>query len=268
MAINGYNDDMKIVQLASDFAAEAAQLHIAGQPDTFLTRLGPDVLTVLYRALPQSPVGFGYAAIGDHSIDEPDSPQSPIQNRSPADLGGLRQAQAPLGEPVEPSRVAHARPKPKIVLGFVSATTSVGRLFAEMGTRRIGEFLPPLLARFAHQPALILRSVQTVLYPFLGHSQQANATGSSAELLSIMVDPAARSQGIGAQLMNALLCECIQRQIEWLDVTVDVNNAGARRFYECHDFALAHKFTLYGREMCGYKRAIGNRNAAGIRHER
>ena len=230
---------MKIVTLSSAFAAEAAQLHMAGQPDTFLTRLGPDVLTVLYRALPQSPVGFGYVAIGDDSITESDYTKSKIQN-----------------------------PKSKIILGFVSATTSVGRLFAEMGTRRIGEFLPPLLARFAHQPALILRSVQTVLYPFLGHSNQANATGASAELLSIMVDPAARSQGVGTQLMQALLTECTKRQIPWLDVTVDANNAGARRFYERHGFALAHKFSLYGREMCGYKRAMGDASAAGIRDER
>jgi len=220
---------MKIVTLSSAFAAEAALLHMAGQPDTFLTRLGPDVLTVLYRALPQSPVGFGYVAIGDDSIAESDSPKS------------------------------------KIALGFVSATTSVGRLFAEMGTRRIGEFLPPLLARFAHQPALILRSVQTVLYPFLGHSNQANATGARAELLSIMVDPAARSQGVGTQLMQALLTECTKRQIDWLDVTVDANNAGARRFYERHGFALAHKFSLYGREMCSYSVAVGNNSAGKTR---
>ena len=233
-----YNGSMKIVQLSSAFAAEAAQLHMAGQPGTFLTSLGPDVLTVLYRALPQSSVGFGYVALSNKPVAAPDNPKSKIQN-----------------------------PKSKIPLGFVSVTTSVGRLFAEMGTRRIGEFLPPLLARFARQPTLMLRSVQTMLYPFLGHGNQVNATGSSAELLSIMVDPAARSQGIGAHLMQALLVECTKRQIDWLDVTVDANNAGARRFYERHSFALTDKFTLYGRAMCGYRTAVANSTIGETHYE-
>ena len=233
-----YNGAMKIVQLSSAFAAQAAQLHIAGQPGTFLTSLGPDVLTVLYRALPQSSVGFGYVALNNEPVAAPDGTASKIQNL-----------------------------KSKIPQGFVSATTSVGRLFVELGTRRIGEFLPPLLVRFARQPALMLRSIQTVLYPFLGHGNQTNATGSSAELLSIMVDPAARSQGIGAQLLQALLNECTKRQIQWLDVTVDANNAGARRFYEQHNFALTHKFTLYGRAMCGYRVAVGNSTAGATHNE-
>ena len=230
---------MKIVQLSRAFAAEVAQLHMAGQPGTFLTSLGADVLTVLYRVLPQSPVGFGYVALSNESGAESNGPKSKIQN-----------------------------PKSKIALGFVSATTSVGRLFAEMGTRRIAQILPPLLARFARQPALILRSVQTLLYPFLGHGNQGNGTGTRAELLSIMVDPAARSQGIGAQLLQALLSECTKRQIQWLDVTVDANDAGARRFYERHGFSLAHQFTLYGREMCGYKLAISLANVEETRDGR
>ncbi|MGL4649594.1 MAG: GNAT family N-acetyltransferase, partial [Caldilineaceae bacterium] len=35
--------------------------HTLGQPGTFLTSLGPDVLSVLYRALPETAGGFGYA---------------------------------------------------------------------------------------------------------------------------------------------------------------------------------------------------------------
>lgn len=211
---------MTIVQLSRAHATDATRLHIAGQPGTFLTSLGPAVLTVFYQALPQSPSGFGFAAIDD--VD-----RTKLQN------------------PISPTTV-----------GFVSATTSVGALFIELGTRRIAQFLPPLLARFARQPALIPRSVQTVLYPFWARSSNDPHPGATAELLSIMVEPQLRSQGIGAQLMTALLAECRQRQIQQLDVTVDMTNAAAQRFYMRHGFNLAHKFMLYGREMCGYRLEI------------
>ncbi len=44
-------------------AADAARLHILGQPGTFLTSLGADLLALFYRTLPVSPVGFGFAAL-------------------------------------------------------------------------------------------------------------------------------------------------------------------------------------------------------------
>ena len=54
---------MQIVELAPAHAKEATQLHIAGQPGTFLTSLGPDVLMVVYGALPRMAAGFGYVAV-------------------------------------------------------------------------------------------------------------------------------------------------------------------------------------------------------------
>ncbi|CAN5847870.1 hypothetical protein BH10CHL1_BH10CHL1_19370 [soil metagenome] len=210
---------MTIVKLTRAHAEAAARLHIAGQPNTFLTSLGPDVLTVLYRVLPESAFGFGYAALADSDSALHTSPST-------------------------------------IVNGFVSATSHVGRLFTEMGTRRIHQFLPPLCARLVRQPTLILRSIQTLLYPLLVAQDQEKSPGATAELLSIMVAPDARNQGIGAQLLQALLAECNLRQIAGLDVTVDADNAGARRFYERHQFRLAHQFKLYGRAMCSYQMPI------------
>jgi ribosomal protein S18 acetylase RimI-like enzyme len=78
----------------------------------------------------------------------------------------------------------------------------------------------------------------------------------SAELLSIMVEPALRSRGIGAQLLDALAAECRTRHIAYLDVTVDASNEGAQRFYRRHGFALHHRFTLYGREMVSLRRDL------------
>lgn len=210
---------MEIYPLTQEHAKDAARLHIAGQPGTFLTSLGPDVLTVLYQALPQSPVGFGFAATDN-----------------PATLS------------------------PAPISGFVSATTSMGSLLIEMGTRRIGQFLPPLLKRFAHNPQLAIRCIQTLLYPFLSagnsDSSKTDDTASTAELLSIMVEPSARSQGIGAQLISALFEECQARAISLLDVTVDASNEGAQRFYLRHGFTHHHDFMLYGRAMCSLRRQI------------
>lgn len=215
---------MEIYPLTQDHAKVAARLHIAGQPGTFLTSLGPDVLAVLYQALPQSPVGFGFAATDNQQTANQ-------QTHSPAN-----------------------------VAGFVSATTSIGSLLVEMGTRRIGQFLPPLLKRFARNPQLAIRSVQTVLYPFLSgsnnHSSDGRDTAPTAELLSIMVEPNARSQGIGTRLLDALFDECQARAISLLDVTVDASNAGAQRFYLRHGFTHHHDFMLYGRAMCSLRRQI------------
>lgn len=196
-----------LVRLAPEHASDAARLHILGQPGAFLTSLGADVLTVLYRTLPQAPVGFGFAAI----------------------------------DPAHPQRL----------LGFVSATTSVGALFVEMGTRRLPAFLPSLLRRFAADPSLAVRALQTVLYPFL-HSTPSGAM-PPAELLSIMVEPEQRSAGVGALLVTALLAECERRGLAALDVTVDAANAGAQRFYVRHGFVYADTFMLYGRTMHRYQ---------------
>lgn len=214
---------MEIIPLTQNHAATAARLHMAGQPGTFLTSLGQDVLTVLYQALPQSPVGFGFAAVAESTAGQPNQPA-----------------------------------------GFVSATTSIGKLLFEMGTQRFFQFLPPLLRRYIRQPMLALRSVQTVLYPFLGNSsqpesnstEQSSGTEQSAELLSIMVEPSQRSSGIGAQLIERLFSECSTRSITLLDVTVDLANDGAQRFYRRHGFVDHHQFTLYGRAMTSMRRTL------------
>ena len=202
-----------LVSLAPDHAAAAARLHIAGQPGTFLTSLGPEVLTVLYEVLPQTTGGFGFAAL----TAEPDGQQS--------------------------------------VVGFVAATTGTGKLFLEMGGRQLGRFAPALLKRVGQQPSLALRSLQTLAYPLLAHARTSDPR-PVAELLSIMVDPAARGQGVGAQLLTALCDACHRREVSLLDVTVDAANEGARRFYQRHGFTQQKEFQLYGRAMCLYRRDL------------
>ena len=71
-----------------------------------------------------------------------------------------------------------------------------------------------------------------------------------------MVEPSARSQGTGAQLLAALVSACQERGITLLDVTVDVGNEGAQRFYMRHGFVHHHDFTLYGRRMAQYRLSL------------
>ena len=101
-----------VAPLTANYARQAARLHIEGQPGTFLTSLGEDVLTVFYRALPQSPVDLAL----------------PSTDRS---------------RPAPAARTA---------AGFISATTSVGSLFVEMASQRLGELLLPLLRRYVQAP--------------------------------------------------------------------------------------------------------------------
>lgn len=201
---------MQIIKLDPTHAAAAAQLHIAGQPNTFLTNLGPAVLTTFYRALPQSPTGFGFAALARNT--------------------------------------QHAPP----ILGFISATTSTSQLFLQLGTRHLPAFLPPLVRRFAQRPGLLLNCMQTLVYP-LRHSTTTTSVGPTAELLSIMVEPSWRSQGVGAHLLTTLIAECQARRLAVLDVTVAADNAGAQRFYARHGFVEQSRFNLYGRPMYSYR---------------
>ncbi len=199
---------MQIIPLSPEHAMDAARLHLAGQPGTFLSTLGIGVLTALYRTLPRTRAGFGFAAVASDGT----------------------------------------------LLGFISATTGVGKLFAQIGTSGLGTLLPPLLGQLARHPALIWRSVQTLAYPLLVGDGEAGPP--PAELLSIMVEPSQRSQGVGAQLLAALVAACRERAISVLDVTVDSTNLGAQRFYKRHGFTHHHDFTLYRRRMSQYRLAV------------
>ncbi len=178
--------------------------------------MGEDVLAVVYRALPQSQGGFGFAAVQLASHDT-----------------------VPAGD--EP------------LLGYISATTGIGGLFVEMASQRLGDLLLPLMRRYIQEPGLAVRSLQTALYPFLAHEDEGEPV---AELLSIMVEPALRSYGIGALLMAALLQECRSRSLSAVTVTVDAANDGAQRFYRRHGFSSWRDITLYGRPMLILRRAL------------
>ncbi len=54
---------MRAVLMQPDHAPQVADIHIEGQPGTFLTRLGRGFLTALYAEISRSPHGFGVVAV-------------------------------------------------------------------------------------------------------------------------------------------------------------------------------------------------------------
>jgi ribosomal protein S18 acetylase RimI-like enzyme len=224
-----------VTPLAPHHAREAARLHIQGQPGTFLTSLGEEVLTVVYRALPTARGSFGFAAV-------------PIAG-SPVPRSASLAPPTPDAMP----RAWDTLPPTTPLLGYISATRGIGGLFLQMATQNLPQLLPPLLHRYVQEPALALRSIQTALYPLLAHESDHEP---SAELLSIMVEPAQRSHGVGALLMTAFLQECRNRALTAVTVTVDAANPRAQQFYRRHGFAAAHDISLYGRTMIVYRRSL------------
>ncbi|MGQ9502248.1 MAG: GNAT family N-acetyltransferase [Anaerolineae bacterium] len=59
---------MEIRPYARAYARDAAEIHMEGQPGTFLTRLGKDFLVRLYELFAESPYVFGSVAIDNEAV--------------------------------------------------------------------------------------------------------------------------------------------------------------------------------------------------------
>ena len=71
------------------------------------------------------------------------------------------------------------------------------------------------------------------------------ADGSSAELISIAVDPAARGKGAASVLMQSTLRRLRRRGIPRVSLMVKVTNDPARRFYEKWGFTRLRRIKEY-----------------------
>lgn len=208
---------LTIVPLTPAHASEAAWLHRMGQPGSFLTALGDEVLTVLYRLLPQSRVGFGFAAI------------DPLQ---PQTLLGFVSATTSVAALF-------------LEMGL--------RRFPDFAPALIHRFIQsPALTLRATETLLypFLHEAPDTNLTTAGATAGELATG---ELLSIMVKPALRGLGLGSLLVATLKAECRRRGVAALDVTVAAANQGAQRFYVRHGFTYRRTFSLYGQPMHLYR---------------
>lgn len=190
--------DDTIQGLKAEHAPIAAEIHIEGQPGTFLTSLGKEFLTVLYAQICVSPWGFGYVALSDGQV-----------------------------------------------VGLVAAAVRTSALFKEIVWRRWFRLAWPLTRQLLRRPSLLTKTLQTFGYP--------GQESAGAELLFIGVRARLRGQGIGRRLVEALVAGCRARSISSLEVTVDVANQGANRFYGRHGFQYQRTFELYGRQMNSYR---------------
>ncbi|MCI0498738.1 MAG: GNAT family N-acetyltransferase [Planctomycetales bacterium] len=62
------NNVVQIVSLTPEYAQEAARLHIEGINQGFISSLGIDFVTALYRAIAQDPQSFGYVAVKEGKV--------------------------------------------------------------------------------------------------------------------------------------------------------------------------------------------------------
>jgi hypothetical protein len=59
---------MDTIPFTRAHARQAAEIHVEGQPGTFLTRLGIDFLTRMYQAIADSPHAFGVTVVDEDAV--------------------------------------------------------------------------------------------------------------------------------------------------------------------------------------------------------
>jgi len=128
------------------------------------------------------------------------------------------------------------------IAGFVIATDDSRSLFRKLITRRFFRLTWQVGVALLHHPRLVVRSVETFLYP----SKEGTHT-PAAELLVIAVNAGDRNKGIGVALVECLDESMHQRKIARYKVTVLAANEAAQRFYRRLGFVLATQFVMYGR---------------------
>jgi ribosomal protein S18 acetylase RimI-like enzyme len=149
----------------------------------------------------------------------------------------LRRLYAALAS--DPSSVALVAENGRGVVGFVTGTPTVGGFYRRFALRH------GVPAAVAALPAAIHPAVLRRLRETAGHPSRT-ASLPPAELLSIAVEPAARSSGIGARLTTGLLRGLGERGAEEVKVVVGADNEGANRFYERLGFRHAARIAVHG----------------------
>lgn len=126
------------------------------------------------------------------------------------------------------------------VVGFVSGVTDVSKLYRRVVRRHFLRFALLGLRNVFH-PRMIRRLCSALLYP-----ARVQTKYPPAELLSIVIDPAARGSGLGTQLLEALRADFRRRGISEIKVMVRADFERANAYYRKHGFALAGQTTSHG----------------------
>lgn len=128
------------------------------------------------------------------------------------------------------------------VIGFITCADRLGALYRQaLKARglRMALVLLPAMFRWG----TVRQIGETLLFP-----ARIEDKYPPAEILSIVVDPAARGSGVARDLMNLAFTEFRRRGIRQLKVQVWTENPAAKRYYEKCGFRLAGQ-TLHHQEM-------------------
>lgn len=131
----------------------------------------------------------------------------------------------------------------------------VAKLLSDFNTEFDTPVPPNLEAMFAEllllDDALVLLA-ENLAFAILTLRPSPYYEGPVAMLEELYVAPGHRGQGIGTQLMAAVLAELQQRGAGELQINVDEVDVDARRFYERHGFTnieQGSRVLLYVREL-------------------
>ncbi|MFQ5490107.1 MAG: GNAT family N-acetyltransferase [Phycisphaerae bacterium] len=128
------------------------------------------------------------------------------------------------------------------VVGYVSGTTAVGRLYRWILVRR-GWRYAWILARHLLSWRRIKGIVRSALYP-----ARIDAEYPAAELLSIVVGDDFRGTPTAAELLRALLVEFRNRSTNKIKLIVGEDMKRANAFYKKHGFQIAGQIENHGRK--------------------
>lgn len=126
------------------------------------------------------------------------------------------------------------------VIGFVSGVVNLGAFYRlALSQHLIGFALVGL--RHALSPRMIRRVINTLLYPSKVAEQYP-----AAELLSIVIDSAARGTSVGVDLLAELVKEFRRRGVRQFKVMVRADFERANAYYRKHGFKLAGDVDRHG----------------------
>lgn len=136
------------------------------------------------------------------------------------------------------------------VTGLAMGSSQPGSFFRRLRRVRLLEFAAASLPAIIRRPGIVLRLLRALRRP----SEAAKAPGT-ATLLSLAVDPAAQTRGIGRMLVRAFVGECELRAACRVDLTTDkFENQQANVFYVRMGFRVAREITTpEGRVLYEYE---------------
>ena len=150
----------------------------------------------------------------------------------------------------EPSGLLIAQDEQGCVVGFLAYSCDMSGLYKFMIKKKLIPFAWYSIGAFLRKPSAFLRIVRAFLKP--GESKREE---KYVELASIGVDPTAKGNGIGSQLISHLKEQVDFLEYAYISLETDAeNNEAANSFYKKNGFILARRYnTREGRKMNEYR---------------